>query len=77
MKRRELLLLLGSAMITAPGVGAQQKAMPVIGWLSLLSPSIQGGNRMPESDTYESLPADAWTPLGAAFTHFRRIYDFG
>src|SRR5262245_59806589 len=34
MKRRELLLFLGSAMTTARGVRAQQKAMPVIGWLA-------------------------------------------
>jgi putative ABC transport system substrate-binding protein len=37
MKRRELLLLLGSAMTTAPGVRAQQKAMPVIGFLGVAS----------------------------------------
>jgi putative tryptophan/tyrosine transport system substrate-binding protein len=34
MKRRELLLLFCSAMLTAPRVRAQQKAMPVIGVLS-------------------------------------------
>src|ERR1700737_3876514 len=33
MKRRELLLLLGSAMATAPRVRAQQRAMPVVGYL--------------------------------------------
>ena len=38
MKRRELLLLLGSAMTTAPALCAHQKAMPVIGWLSSVSP---------------------------------------
>jgi hypothetical protein len=35
VKRRELLLLLGSAMMTAPGVRAQQKAVPVIGFLGV------------------------------------------
>ena len=44
---------------------AQQKAMPVIGWLSALSPAIQGGSRMPAKGTYESLPVDAWTFLAA------------
>ncbi len=33
MNRRELLLLLGSAMIAARAAGAQQRAMPVIGYL--------------------------------------------
>jgi putative tryptophan/tyrosine transport system substrate-binding protein len=34
VRRRELLLLLGGAMMTARGLRAQQKAMPVIGFLS-------------------------------------------
>jgi putative tryptophan/tyrosine transport system substrate-binding protein len=38
MKRRELLLLLGGALMTARGLRAQQKAMPVIGFLSSGSP---------------------------------------
>jgi len=38
MKRRELLLLLGGALMTARGLCAQQKAMPVIGFLSSGSP---------------------------------------
>jgi putative ABC transport system substrate-binding protein len=38
MKRRELMLLLGGAMTAASGLGAQQKAMPVIGFLGSTSP---------------------------------------
>jgi len=38
MRRRELILLLGGAMTTAHTLCAQQKAMPVIGFLSLGSP---------------------------------------
>src|SRR5438477_5476192 len=38
MRRRELLLLLAGAMTAAPGVRAQQKAMPVIGFLGSGSP---------------------------------------
>jgi len=65
MRRRELIFLLGSAMMAARALRAQQKAMPVIGWLSLLSPAIQGGSRMPESGTYESLPPEAWSVIAA------------
>jgi putative ABC transport system substrate-binding protein len=46
MKRRELMLLLGGAMTTAPGVRAQQKAMPVIGWLSIGSPESDNAIRV-------------------------------
>jgi len=38
MNRRELLLLLGGAMTAASALRAQQKAMPLIGWLSSGSP---------------------------------------
>ena len=38
MRRRELMLLLGGAMIAARALRAQQKAMPVIGYLGIASP---------------------------------------
>src|SRR5712691_8857212 len=38
MRRRELMLMLGGAMTPARALRAQQKAMPVIGWLS--SPNV-------------------------------------
>src|SRR3984893_3994805 len=38
MRRRELVLLLGGVMMTARILRAQQKAMPVIGFLSSASP---------------------------------------
>jgi putative ABC transport system substrate-binding protein len=38
MRRRELLLLLGGALTVAPPLRAQQKAMPVIGYLSIGPP---------------------------------------
>ena len=42
MRRRELVLLLAGAAITARAPRAQQRAVPVIGWLSLGSPQSTG-----------------------------------
>jgi hypothetical protein len=39
MRRREFLLLLATNMITARAARAQQKTMPVIGWLGGVSPA--------------------------------------
>src|ERR1700747_2439271 len=38
MKRREFMLVLGDAMTAAPSLRAQQKAMPMVGFLSGASP---------------------------------------
>ena len=38
MKRRDLMLLLGGALTVARALRAQQKVIPVIGWLSSVSP---------------------------------------
>ena len=44
MTRRELLLLLGATVAAPRALRAQQKAMPVIGWLSGNSPSANPGD---------------------------------
>ena len=40
MRRRELMLLMGAAMTAARTLRAQQKAMPVIGYLGNISPGV-------------------------------------
>jgi ABC-type uncharacterized transport system substrate-binding protein len=44
MRRRELMLLLGGMMTASRALRAQQKAMPVIGFLSSTSPSTSAPN---------------------------------
>jgi putative ABC transport system substrate-binding protein len=44
MRRRELMLLLGGTMSVPRALRAQQKAMPVIGWLSGFSPPANLGD---------------------------------
>jgi putative ABC transport system substrate-binding protein len=46
MRRRELLLVLGGALMASPVVRAQQRAMPVIGALNIGSPPANLGNRL-------------------------------
>jgi putative tryptophan/tyrosine transport system substrate-binding protein len=65
MHRRRFIASLGAAITAARTLRAQQKAMPVIGWLSALSPAVQGGDRMPEAGTYGSLPVATLSALAA------------
>jgi len=44
MKRRDFVLLLTGAMTAARRLSAQRKAMPVIGWLSAISPPANLGD---------------------------------
>jgi putative ABC transport system substrate-binding protein len=44
MKRREFILMLSGAMTAARGLRAQQKAMPVVGYLSTFSPPADLGD---------------------------------
>src|SRR6516225_8490373 len=44
MKRRDFVLLLAGAMTAARTLHAQQKAMPVIGWLGGFSPPANPGD---------------------------------
>jgi putative tryptophan/tyrosine transport system substrate-binding protein len=48
MRRRELMLLLGGPLATVRALRAQQKTMPVIGYLSLASP----GSNAPNVDAF-------------------------
>jgi putative tryptophan/tyrosine transport system substrate-binding protein len=44
MKRREFIILLSAVMAAARGLCAQQKAMPVVGWLQSFSPPANPGD---------------------------------
>ena len=44
MERREFIILLSAVMTAARAVSAQQKAMPVVGWLQSFSPPADLGD---------------------------------
>jgi putative ABC transport system substrate-binding protein len=52
MRRRELILGIGSAVVLPIAARAQQKAMPVVGWLSPMSAAAQGANRLGETGKF-------------------------
>ena len=56
MRRRELVLLVGGVMTASRMLRAQQKAMPVIGYLSSFSPPANLGDlvRSPSRQGIES-----------------------
>jgi putative tryptophan/tyrosine transport system substrate-binding protein len=57
MRRRDLLLLLGGALTVAPVLRAQQKTMPVIGFLGSGSP---GSQAVPVAAFREGLSQTGW-----------------
>jgi putative ABC transport system substrate-binding protein len=52
MNRRDVIAGIGGLIGAPIAAHAQQKAMPVIGWLSPMSATAQGGSRMGESGKY-------------------------
>jgi len=57
MKRRELMFMLSAALAAAGGLRAQQKAMPVIGFLGSGSP---GSQAIPVAAFREGLSQTGW-----------------
>ena len=55
MRRRELMLLLGGALTAAPALHAQQKAMPVIGFLGGFAPSMKAEIELEQAAFREGL----------------------
>ena len=55
MRRRELLLLVAAAMTTARSLGAQQKAMPVVGYLTANSPPANFGDYLVHSPIHQGM----------------------
>ena len=52
MHRRRFIASLGSAIVLPRVAAAQQKPMPVVGWLSPMSAAAQGANRVGETGKF-------------------------
>ena len=52
MRRRDVIVGIGGAIALPLAALAEQKPLPVIGWLSPMSAVAQGGNRMGESGKF-------------------------
>jgi putative ABC transport system substrate-binding protein len=74
MKRRELMLLLGGAMIAPAALSAQQKAMPVIGFLGRTSP---GPNAMAVAAFHQGLSETGYVEGQNVTIEYRWAEDVG
>jgi hypothetical protein len=60
MRRRDVIMGIGGAIALPLAALAEQKPLPVIGWLSPMSAVAQGGNRMGESGRFPAGSALDW-----------------